>query len=109
MILTLLACERFRKGEKAYATATGMWKLCSFGVPEHAFLVQAGTEIGLGRHGRFLNLNRRSHKSGCRQMASAPACRHGDNVLPGQDRLRVRARWRESATPVLHHSAVLVY
>ena len=56
MVLTLLACEHFRNGEKGYATRTGVWKLYSFGVPEHAFLVQAVTEIGPGRHGHFLDL-----------------------------------------------------
>ena len=46
MVLTLLACERFLKGEKGYATRIGVWKLCMSGVPEHAFPVEAVAEIG---------------------------------------------------------------
>jgi hypothetical protein len=58
MVLTLLACERFLKGEKGYATRIGVWKLCMSGVPEHAFPVEAVAEIGPGRHGPFLDLQR---------------------------------------------------
>ena len=56
MVLTLLACERFVKGEKGYATRIGVWKLYTSGVPEDAFLVEAAADIGPGRHGPFLDL-----------------------------------------------------
>jgi len=58
MMLTLLACEDFRRGETGYATTTGVWRLSPTLVPAGAFPVKAERDVCAGTQGEFTAVER---------------------------------------------------